>query len=331
MQTGDTLTIVGDEINPQQMPMSLVQGWSMVSYLRNSPMRSDSALLSLGSNLVIAKNNLGQVYWPTYAINQMGSMRPGQGYQMYLSGAGTLTYPANATFAPPSVLAKTSVLQAAASELVPKHYKVNTSNTGSNSIVLVKAPEAKDGDEVAVLSASKVVIGSGVVKSGQAIIAIWGDNTLTPNIVEGAKDGENLTLALWTNAVQTEKHLKVTALTDALVNKDEGTTLQYKENQVLIATTKIAVDIPKEFMLSQNYPNPFNPSTIVEFGVPVDSKVKVEVFNILGQLIAVLVDEVRQAGYYKVTFGSSNMPSGVYFYRMTAGSFVQTKKMQLIK
>jgi hypothetical protein len=84
-------------------------------------------------------------------------------------------------------------------------------------------------------------------------------------------------------------------------------------------------------MLSQNYPNPFNPSTIVEFGVPVDSKVKVEVFNILGQLIAVLVDEVRNAGYYKVTFGSSNMPSGVYFYRMTAGSFVQTKKMQLIK
>jgi hypothetical protein len=197
--------------------------------------------------------------------------------------------------------------------------------------VLVKTPEAKDGDEVAVLSASKVVIGSGVVKSGQAIIAIWGDNTLTPNIVEGAKDGENLTLALWTNAVQTEKHLKVTALTDALVNKDEGTTLQYKENRVLIATTKIAVDIPKEFMLSQNYPNPFNPSTILEFGVPVDSKVRVEVFNILGQLIAVLVDEVRQAGYYKVTFGSSNMPSGVYFYRMTAGSFVQTKKMQLIK
>ena len=206
-------------------------------------------------------------------------------------------------------------------------------------LVLVKTQDAKDGDEIAVLSASKIVIGSGVVKSGQAVIAIWGDNTLTPNIVEGAKDGENLSLALWTNADQTEKHLKVTALTDALVNKDEGTTLTYKENQVLIATTKIAVDIPKEFMLCQNYPNPFNPTTTLEFGVPVDSKVKVEVYNILGQLIAVLVDEVRQAGYYKVTFGSQSIPSGVYFYRMTArqttggqaGSFVQSKKMQLIK
>jgi hypothetical protein len=331
MQTGDTLTLVGDEINPQLTPLSLSPNWNMVSYLRNSPLRVDSALASLGSNVVIAKNNLGQVYWPSYAINMIGSMRPGQGYQVYLSGAGILTYPANATFAPPSALTKTSSVQAGIIEQMPKHYKLPTLNTGSNAIVLVKTQDAKDGDEIAVLSASKIVIGSGVVKSGQVVVALWGDNTLTPDIVEGAKDGENLTLALWTNDDQIEKHLKVTALTDALVNKDEGTTLQYKENQVLIATTKIAVDIPKEFMLSQNYPNPFNPTTILEFGVPVDSKVKVEVFNILGQLIAVLVDEVRQAGYYKVTFGSSNMPSGVYFYRMTAGSFVQTKKMQLIK
>jgi hypothetical protein len=294
-------------------------------------MRVDSALGSLGSNVVIAKNNLGQVYWPALTVNTIGSMRPGQGYQMYLSGAGTLTYPANATFTPLSALTKIQNLIAGTSELVPKHYKVMNGNTGSNATLLVKTQEAKDGDEIAVLSASKVVIGSGVVKSGQVVVALWGDNTLTPDIVEGAKDGEGLSLALWTNDDQIEKHLIVTGLTDALVNKDGGTDLKYKENQVLIATTKIAVDIPKEFMLSQNYPNPFNPSTIVEFGVPVDSKVKVEVFNILGQLIAVLVDEVRQAGYYKVTFGSSNMPSGVYFYRMSAGSFVQTKKMQLIK
>ena len=205
-------------------------------------------------------------------------------------------------------------------------------NTGSNAIVLVKTQDAKDGDEVAVLNASKVVIGSGVVKSGQVAVTVWGDNTLTPDVVEGAKDGEELSLTLWTNADQTEKNLTVTALTDALVNKDGRTDLKYKENQVLIATTNIvANNIPKEFLLCQNYPNPFNPTTTLEFGVPVDSKVKVEVYNILGQLIAVLVDEVRQAGYYKVTFGSQSMPSGVYFYRMTAGSFVQTKKMQLIK
>ena len=62
-----------------------------------------------------------------------------------------------------------------------------------------------------------------------------------------------------------------------------------------------------------------------------DSKVKIEIYNMLGQLINVVVDEVRQAGYYKVTFGSQSMPSGVYFCLMTAGSFVHTKKMLLIK
>jgi translation initiation factor IF-1 len=90
-------------------------------------------------------------------------------------------------------------------------------------------------------------------------------------------------------------------------------------------------DIPKEYSLVGNFPNPFNPTTTLMYGVPVDSKVKLEVFNMLGQLVAVLADEVKQTGYYTVTFGSQGLPSGVYFYRMTAGSFMQTKKMQLIK
>lgn len=331
MQTGDTLTLVGDEINPQLMPLALTQGWSMVSYLRNSQMRADSALVSLGSSLVIAKNGIGQVYWPALSVNSIGNMKPGQGYQVYLSSTGTLTYPANVTSAPASMLTKTPSILTATSEQVPKHYNVTHVNTGSNATVLVKTQEAKDGDEIAVLSASKTVIGSGVVKSGQAVIALWGDNAQTPNVIEGAIEGEGLTLTLWTSADQAEKQLTVTGLTDALMNKDAGTDLKYRENQVLIAATRVAADLPKEFMLSQNYPNPFNPTTTLEYGVPVDAKVKVEVFNILGQLLAVPVDEVRQAGYYKVTFGTQNLPSGVYFYRMTAGSFVQTKKMQLIK
>ena len=258
-------------------------------------------------------------------------MRPGQGYQMYLSGAATLTYPANGTIAPPSILTKTTNLMAETSEQEPKHYKVNAVNTGSNATVLVKIQDAKDGDEIAVLSSSKAVIGSGVVKSGQAVIAVWGDNMLTPNVIEGAIEGEELTLMLWTSADQTEKQLTVTGLTDALVNKDVGTDLKYRENQVLIAMAKIAVNIPKEFMLCHNYPNPFNPTTTLEFGVPVDSKVKVEVYNLLGQLIAVLVNEVRPAGYYKVTFGSQSMPSGVYFYRMTAHQTAGGKPVLLFR
>jgi hypothetical protein len=96
--------------------------------------------------------------------------------------------------------------------------------------------------------------------------------------------------------------------------------------------------IPTVFNLSQNYPNPFNPSTTIRFGVPKESKVVVQIYNVLGQQVASLVDEVKSAGYYEVVWRSENLPSGVYIYRMTAVStsnandvFTEMKKMMLTK
>ena len=88
---------------------------------------------------------------------------------------------------------------------------------------------------------------------------------------------------------------------------------------------------PKEFKLEQNYPNPFNPTTTIQFAVPAVSDVKLEVFNILGQKVSTLVNRRMEAGLHTVNFNASNLASGVYFYRLQSGSFVQTKKMLLIK
>lgn len=89
--------------------------------------------------------------------------------------------------------------------------------------------------------------------------------------------------------------------------------------------------IPLEFSLKQNYPNPFNPSTVIEYSVPYQSDVKLVVYNLLGQEVLTLVDEVKPAGNYKVSFDASKFNSGVYFYRLEAGSFTETRKMVLIK
>jgi hypothetical protein len=91
------------------------------------------------------------------------------------------------------------------------------------------------------------------------------------------------------------------------------------------------ISIPKEFKLSQNYPNPFNPSTKIDYSIPVSGLVKVAVFNSLGQAVKVLVNQVQDAGNYTLTFGGSNLSSGIYYYRIEAGSFVDTKKMILVK
>lgn len=94
----------------------------------------------------------------------------------------------------------------------------------------------------------------------------------------------------------------------------------------------IDTDIPQEFSLKQNYPNPFNPSTNIVFQLPQTAQVRLEVFNTIGAIVGVLVDEQRSAGEYTIQFNAGNLASGVYFYRLIAdNNIVSTQKMLLIK
>jgi hypothetical protein len=89
--------------------------------------------------------------------------------------------------------------------------------------------------------------------------------------------------------------------------------------------------IPKEFSLSQNYPNPFNPSTVIKYQLPISSLVILKVYDILGDEVATLANEEKPTGFYEVIFDASRLSSGFYIYKITAGNFVSTKKMILIK
>ncbi|MDG5765986.1 T9SS type A sorting domain-containing protein [Balneolales bacterium ANBcel1] len=90
-------------------------------------------------------------------------------------------------------------------------------------------------------------------------------------------------------------------------------------------------NMPAAYELSQNYPNPFNPTTNIQFSLPEQADVTLEVFNVMGQRVAVLAGGVYQAGQHVVEFDASEMASGIYIYRLQAGSFTQTKKMMLVK
>lgn len=100
-------------------------------------------------------------------------------------------------------------------------------------------------------------------------------------------------------------------------------------------TTVVGVNdhdnLPKEFYLSQNYPNPFNPSTKIKFVIPKSSLVNLKVYNVLGMEVATLVNEEKRPGIYEVEFDGSNLSSGIYFYRLQAGNFSDTKKFILLK
>jgi len=122
----------------------------------------------------------------------------------------------------------------------------------------------------------------------------------------------------------------------------DETFYRYNESEnalELFYLSSVGIDFTKEntivseFSLSQNYPNPFNPSTTIKFGLPNDSHVKLELFNILGEKIATLIDEEMGAGFHNYQLSTVNyqLPSGIYLYKFQSGGFVQTKKLILLK
>ncbi len=97
--------------------------------------------------------------------------------------------------------------------------------------------------------------------------------------------------------------------------------------------TEVSAETEKlnRYSLKQNYPNPFNPTTMISWQSPQSGRQTLKVYNILGKEVATLVNEFRSAGNYEVNFDAGNLSSGVYFYKLQAGSFVETKKMILVK
>jgi hypothetical protein len=96
-------------------------------------------------------------------------------------------------------------------------------------------------------------------------------------------------------------------------------------------TLSLTAVVPTQYALAQNYPNPFNPTTTVSFAIKEAGRVKLDIFNVLGQTVTCLVDEYLEAGTHSREWNATNFSSGVYFYKVSAGDFQATKKMVLMK
>lgn len=112
--------------------------------------------------------------------------------------------------------------------------------------------------------------------------------------------------------------------------------LPFNEENKLIAAKEKDNSIPDEFSLSQNYPNPFNSSTLIKYALKKDVNVLINIYNVLGQKIKTLVDEYQNAGYKSIIWDGTNdngkaVSSGIYFYKIIAGDFIDKKKMAIIK
>lgn len=172
------------------------------------------------------------------------------------------------------------------------------------------------------------------------ISAIWGDKMISDNTTE---PGSYILAAASTELV--EESGKVLELTFRNTNPDASPSLSIKRftaneidlTETAISNEELTLNVPETFTLHQNYPNPFNPSTTIGFDVPnINTLVKLEIYNILGQKVKTLVNDVYAAGRYSVKWDGTNdagvqVSTGVYIYRVQAGNVVQSKKLTFIK
>ena len=150
---------------------------------------------------------------------------------------------------------------------------------------------------------------------------VYGDDPSTPG-TQGLARGEEFYLAV--DGIETAERFVWTSTGDRI------------EVFGLTAKGGTTETLPQSYSLSQNYPNPFNPTTTMSFNLPAAGTAKIEIFNVLGKLVAVPFDGMAQSGTTEVVWNGRNrageiVSSGIYFYRLTADKYNETKKMTLLK
>ncbi|HXF99332.1 MAG TPA: T9SS type A sorting domain-containing protein [Bacteroidota bacterium] len=183
------------------------------------------------------------------------------------------------------------------------YYKIRPDGTGLTALTSFTTTRATFGSGGAWTPDGSKIIVAGVINGVQGIYAIATDGSRGIGLVQ-TSPGDAIDFV---GTVTGNVNIQLTGV-------------QEQRNQV-----------PLHFELFQNYPNPFNPTTTIRYALPRSARVNLSIYNILGQHIATLIDETQEAGVKTVTFHADNLASGVYFYRLEAGNFVQTKKLVLLR
>ena len=219
-----------------------------------------------------------------------------------------------------------------------------TSNTGNNAIIgipltvnpTIGGNPLVAGDEIGAFSPAGLCVGAAVWNGVTAVaLTVWEDNAQTVP-VDGMKAGELIKFRIWRRSSNSEfSNLTVSYTVDP---SGAGT---YVAGGIYVITGLAATgvvyvdrfnhDVPTSYGLAQNYPNPFNPSTTIEFSLPKSGFVSLKIYNALGGLVAVVVNENLPVGKYRIRWSASQAASGMYFYQLQTGEFRETKRLILMK
>ena len=142
-------------------------------------------------------------------------------------------------------------------------------------------------------------------------------------------DATTSRLTIWAGSYQGNVEFTCTVTDNQQASNEATITIQI-DNQLTVIDN-LSNLIPQRFYLEQNYPNPFNPVTTIRFHLPENSNVLIEIYNITGQIVTILLNDWKPAGIYDIEFNADNLPTGIYFYRLKAGGYLQIRRMHLTK
>jgi hypothetical protein len=180
--------------------------------------------------------------------------------------------------------------------------------------------------------ANWTAVNNGLTNKSVMSLAVSGENlfagTLGGGVFISTDDGSN-----WTQSGLATNYVYALAIDDTnIFAGTDGNGVWKRPLSEMIADVKpTSHDLPTQYALNQNYPNPFNPNTTINYHLPTQSNVTLKVYDVLGREVATLVNGVEEPGYKLVTLDASRLSSGVYYYRLQAGNYVETKKLVLLK
>jgi hypothetical protein len=318
---GFTLVVEGAPLS--SMPgIQVTPGWNFLSYLPDQILTPEAALESLisGGNLQFAYgfDETGiQVFEPgAGTANTLEEMVPGSAYWMKVNATGVLTYPGDGPVAAPGVLA--GARGASSAGLVAGVTTTPNMVAVYSSGLTVDGRIVPAGAVVTAVSDEGEVVGKGFVRqNGEfGFMPVYAGESVS------LQPGDRFRLEV--DGLETDEEFEWTENGDRI------------EVMSLTTGNGYGGNMPTTYSLAQNYPNPFNPTTTISFTMPTSGQARIEVFNILGKLIATPFDGHASAGENTVVWdGRDNngeqVASGVYLYRLTAGDYNETRKMMLLK
>jgi hypothetical protein len=321
MNAENVLTIRGSRVIPELNPIAFAEGWNMMAYLRNTPADVSSVMDVIVDEVVILKNEDGNVYMPEFGFNGIGNFEPGKGYQIKTTAATELSFESNAT---------EYRLEQNEHKTIAHNTKrfARPVNTGSNHTVLILESAWSDfpqqGDEIAAYDSKGNMVGSVALQNGHNAIAIWGDDEYTQE-KEGLGTGEIFSLVLYKVVSDEMVSLKIAEF-------ERGSNAFIKDGMTVISGFEQEAVITQEMELFQNVPNPVRSNTEIGFFLPEDTKATITLTNSIGQQVVTITEMDYQRGYHNVKLErAAALSSGMYFYSLTTSSKTITKQLTIIE